>query len=70
LLALIFALLAWRTTLGGLNVYSANSETQIMGFPEWIVYATMVPAFVLAALIALRQSLFGFNVTEAPEAAI
>ncbi|RYF43230.1 MAG: TRAP transporter small permease [Comamonadaceae bacterium] len=70
LLALIFALLAWRTTLGGLNVYSANSETQIMGFPEWIVYATMVPAFILAALIALRQSLFGFGLTEAPEAAI
>ena len=34
MLVLIFGLLAWRSTLGGLNVYSANSETQIMGFPE------------------------------------
>ena len=70
LLVLIFGLLAWRTTLGGLNVYSANSETQIMGFPEWIVYATMVPPFVLTGVIALRQTLFGFDRTEAGETAI
>ena len=70
LLVLLFGLLAWRTTLGGLNVYSANSETQIMGFPEWIVYATMVPPFVLTGLIALRQTLFGFDSVEAGETAI
>ena len=69
LLVLIFGLLAWRTTLGGLNVYSANSETQIMGFPEWIVYATMVSPFVLTGVIALRQTLFGFDRTEAGETA-
>ncbi|NMM05354.1 TRAP transporter small permease [Polaromonas sp.] len=70
LLVLIFGLLAWRTTLGGLNVYSANSETQIMGFPEWIVYAMMVPPFVLTGLIALRQTLFGFGSEEAAETPI
>jgi TRAP-type C4-dicarboxylate transport system permease small subunit len=64
LLACIFGLLAWRTTLGGLNSYSSNSETQIMGFPEWVVYATMVPAFVLAGLISLHQAVFGFKNTE------
>ena len=67
ILLLIFGLLAWRTTLGGLNVYSANSETQIMGFPEWIVYAVMVPPFILTALIALRQTLFGFHAEKAGE---
>ncbi len=70
LLALIFGLLAWRTTLGGLNVYSAHSETQIMGFPEWIVYAMMVPPFILTGLIALRQTLFGFGSEEAGETTI
>ena len=70
LLVLIFGLLAWRTTLGGLNVYSANSETQIMGFPEWIVYAMMVPPFILTGLIALRQTLFGFGSEEAGETQI
>ena len=69
LMVLVMALLAWRTTLGGLNVYSANSETQIMGFPEWVVYAAMVPPFVLTGLIALHQTVFGFASTETPETA-
>lgn len=70
LLALIFALLAWRTTLGGWNSFSYNSETQIMGFPEWVVYAAMVPAFTLAGVIALYQCVFGFGGTDEPEGAI
>ncbi len=61
LLALLFALLAWRTTLGGLNSFNTNSETQILGFPEWTVYAAMVPPFVLTALIGLGQMLFGLD---------
>ena len=69
MLVLLFGLLAWRTTLGGLNVYSANSETQIMGFPEWVVYAAMVPPFVLTGLIALHQTVFGFASTQTPETA-
>lgn len=60
-LSLIFVLLAWRTTLGGISSFDANSETQIMGFPEWVVYAFMVPPFVITALIALYQALFGFH---------
>lgn len=61
LLALVFALLAWRTTLGGLNSYQTHSETQILGFPEWPVYGAMVPAFVLTSVIGLYQSLFGLG---------
>jgi TRAP-type C4-dicarboxylate transport system permease small subunit len=60
LLALVFALLAWRTALGGINSYSTHSETQILGFPEWITYAGMVPAFVLTSVIGLWQAMFGF----------
>jgi len=67
LLAAVFALLAWRTSLGGLNSFQTNSETTILGFPEWITYACMVPPFVLAALIALHQAVFGFA-ADAPEA--
>ncbi len=63
-IAAIFALLAWRSSMGGLNSYSSGSETQIMGFPEWVVYAFMVPAFVLAGLVALHQAVFGFAVPE------
>lgn len=60
LLAIVFALLAWRTSIGGLNSYSTHSETQILGFPEWISYAAMVPAFVLTSVIGLHQAAFGF----------
>ena len=60
LLALVFALLSWRTMLGGLNSWRTNSETQIIGFPEWVAYACMVPPFVLSMVIGLHQALFGF----------
>ena len=60
LLGSVMALMAWRTTLGGLNSFRTNSETQILGLPEWIVYAMMVPPLALTVLIALHQSLFGF----------
>ena len=62
-LALCFALLAWRTSIGGLSAYTANSGTMILGFPEWIVYACMVPSFVLTSLIALTQTFVGFDET-------
>ncbi|MEJ6023495.1 TRAP transporter small permease [Ramlibacter sp. PS4R-6] len=67
LLAVSFALLAWRTTLGGLNAYDTHSESQMLGFPLWMVYVAMVPPFVLASVIGVWQAAFGFPV-EAPEA--
>jgi TRAP-type C4-dicarboxylate transport system permease small subunit len=67
LLAFAFALLAWRTTLGAMNSFSTHSESQILGFPEWITYACMVPPFVLTMVIALNQAAFGFP-EDAPEA--
>lgn len=61
LLALVMALLAWRTTLGGLNAYTTNSGTMMIGFPEWVVYAAMVPPLVLTAVIGLVQAARGFG---------
>jgi TRAP-type C4-dicarboxylate transport system permease small subunit len=66
LLGLVFALLAWRTVLGGLNSYNTHSETQILGFPEWTTYAAMVPPFVLTCVIGIYQSLFGFGDAHEP----
>ena len=60
-LALVYALITWRTYLGCLNVYESHSETQIMGFPEWITYAAMLPAFTLTSLIGLYQTFMGFD---------
>jgi TRAP-type C4-dicarboxylate transport system permease small subunit len=55
--SLVFALMAWRTVLGGLNAHASFSGTMMIGFPEWIVYAAMVPPFALCSLIALIQAL-------------
>jgi len=61
LLALVLGLLAWRTTVGGLNAYDTRSGTMMLGFPEWIVYVCMVPPIALTAVIALWQGLAGFG---------
>jgi TRAP-type C4-dicarboxylate transport system permease small subunit len=59
-LALCFALLTWRTVVGGLNSYDTHIGSMLLGFPEWVVYAAMVPPFLLTTVIALQQTLFGF----------
>ncbi len=66
LLAAVMALMAWRTTLGGLAAWASQSGTMMLGFPEWIVYSCMVPPLVLTAVIALHQTIFGFT-ADVPE---
>src|SRR4051812_42852436 len=60
LLALVMALLAWRTTLGGINAWNSGSGTMLIGFPEWVIYVAMVPPLALTAAIALVQAWHGF----------
>ena len=54
------AVLAWRTTLGGISAFNANSGTMMLGFPEWIVYSAIVPGLALTAVIAFTQAIQGF----------
>lgn len=61
LLALVMALMSWRAAIGGLNAWQSQSGSMMLGFPEWIVYSCIVPAFALTALIALVQGLRGFD---------
>ncbi|MGH6625946.1 MAG: TRAP transporter small permease [Burkholderiaceae bacterium] len=61
LLGAVMVLLAWRTALGGLNAYTTHSGTMMLGFPEWIVYAAMVPPLALTAVIGLWQAIQGFG---------
>ena len=73
LLGCVMALMAWRTSVGGLNSFRTNSETQILGFPEWVIYAVMVPPLALTVLIAMHQGLFGFaepSTEDNPELAV
>ena len=58
-MASMMFLLAWRTAIGGMNSYSSQTTTMMLGFPEWIVYAAMVPPLCLTGLIALSQAFIG-----------
>ena len=62
-MATAFALLAWRTYLGGMNAWATQSGSMMLGFPEWIVYAAMTPPLALSAIIALTQALMGEKFT-------
>lgn len=54
-----FSLLAWRTGAGALNAWTTQAGSMLMGFPEWLIYAGMVPPFALTALIAIAQARWG-----------
>jgi TRAP-type C4-dicarboxylate transport system permease small subunit len=66
MVAVAMGLLAWRTTIGGLNAWRSQTGSMIMGFPEWIVYSGMVPPLTLTTVIALVQAAIGFGATEPP----
>lgn len=56
LLALVMALVAWRTGVGALALKASRETSMIMGLPIWYAYALMTPAFVLAALVAFNTA--------------
>lgn len=66
LLALAMGLLTWRSAIGGLNAWNSNAGSMMMGVPEWLVYAGMVPPLALTAVIGAAQAMRGFG-TGAPE---
>jgi TRAP-type C4-dicarboxylate transport system permease small subunit len=59
LLAMVMALLAWRSLLGGLSAWDTGAGSMMLGFPEWIVYCGIVPPLMLSAVIALVQAVTG-----------
>ncbi len=66
LLAGVMALLTWRTALGGASAYQSQAGSMMLGVPEWWVYAAMVPALALTALIAALQAVQGFERVGSP----
>jgi TRAP-type C4-dicarboxylate transport system permease small subunit len=61
LMALVMGLMTWRSAIGGISAWKSQAGSMMLGFPEWIVYAGIVPALALATLIALVQALRGFD---------
>jgi len=68
LLAAVMALLAWRGGVGGWSAWQTQAGTMMLGFPEWTVYAALVPALALTAVIAAVQAVTGFDDTAASPA--
>jgi TRAP-type C4-dicarboxylate transport system permease small subunit len=60
LFAGVMALMTWRTSIGGLNAWRSQSGTMMIGFPEWVIYTTMVPPLALCVAIGLAQAWRGF----------
>lgn len=61
LFAAAMALMTWRTTIGGMNAWTSQSGSMMLGFPEWIVYCGMVPPLALCVVIGLVQAVRGFE---------
>lgn len=56
LVAVMCALLAWRTSVGAVSVREAHEASMILDLPMWWVYASLAPGLALAALVALVQA--------------
>jgi len=61
LYALVMALLAWRSAIGGVNAWTSKAGSMMLGFPEWVVYCGIVPPLVLCAAIGFVQAVRGFE---------
>lgn len=61
LLGCVMSLMAWRTTIGGMNSFHTHSSTQILGLRELTVYAAMLPSLILTVLITLHQGFLGLK---------
>ncbi|MFM7285175.1 MAG: TRAP transporter small permease [Betaproteobacteria bacterium] len=67
LMAVIFALLAWRTGVASIKAQENMGTSMLLGFPDWIVLAGMTIPFAVAAVIACSQAIERFKASE-PEA--
>lgn len=56
LMAVFYALLAWRSAAGALAVRQAHEASMILDLPMWWVYAALAPGLALAAAVALHQA--------------
>ena len=61
LLAVMAALLGWRSAVGAAVVREAGETTMILGLPLWWTYAMLAPGLALTALIAVIQAALHFS---------
>jgi TRAP-type C4-dicarboxylate transport system permease small subunit len=59
LVSIMMGLLAWRLIYGAIGQKQAFSSTMLLGWPEWIAYAAMVPPMAVACVIGLYMTITG-----------
>lgn len=64
LMTVIFALLAWRTTVASIKAKENMGTSMLLGFPDWIVLAGMAIPFAFTAVIACFQAIERLNTSE------
>ena len=60
-LAVMTALLAWRTAVGAVSIHEAGETSVILGLPMWWTYAMLAPGLALTCLVALVQAGMQFS---------
>jgi TRAP-type C4-dicarboxylate transport system permease small subunit len=55
LLGIMYALLAWRTSVGAFAVHEAHEASIALDLPVWWTYACLAPGLALAACVAFTQ---------------
>lgn len=55
-IAAVGALVAWRVTVGTLDIRASGESSMLLGVPTWYAYACMLPSFYLLALAGLHTA--------------
>lgn len=55
-MAMVYALLSWRSALAAASAYDNHGASMLLGFPDWILLAGMAVPLALSALIAAVQT--------------
>ncbi|RJF97011.1 TRAP transporter small permease [Noviherbaspirillum cavernae] len=61
LLALVVALLTWRTALSAVALHEAGEVTTLVSLPVWIPVAALVPILALTTLCAMYRAVASFR---------
>jgi TRAP-type mannitol/chloroaromatic compound transport system permease small subunit len=69
LLAVVAALVAWRTAVSAVSIKEAGETSMILAWPVWMVVAAIVPSFVLLAVAGLYNAITHWQLAAAGDSA-
>lgn len=61
LLALVAALIAWRTGVAAMSLHAVEETSMMLALPVWLAWAALVPSFVLFAAVGMYVAVREFN---------